>query len=339
LILESLILQSLGSNNMEQIGDTIKQAQEQHSRTSKHLKQFAMALISTSLLIVDWWLIRDALFGGMSASFWVWPVSVTALWITFISFFALINPDRWTFFTFNAIGFIAFLVIMPRDAYVFLGGLLFFLLSLQFQKRIKSEETNQLNFSIRRTLGNSQNVIVYALLVLIGFMVYSNTSADFKRNPEAFYKRLSEAAVKGLPYVSDDRSQYNLNQTMEEFFRKRATQEFPNFNEVSVDQQRILLSMIENNFTTQFGVSADRNESLRVAMTEVVVERLRESLGRFERFFPLVFTLLVVALLKTFAFVFNWIVLFLSWVIYKLLLAFKFFRITKEMVQVEKLEI
>jgi|GEM_PF-2575158 len=324
---------------MEPIGDSIKQGQEQRTRNIKHLKQFVLGLLSASAIILNWWLIREAMFSDAGAGYWAWPILATGVWIVLVSFFALINPDRWTFFTFNAAGLVAYLVLMPRDIYVFIGGILFFLISLLFQARLQEEEKNQLNFSIRRTLGNSQAIMTYGILVMVGFMLYSNIQLDFRRDPEAFYQRMAQTAVKGLPYVSRSGASFNLNQSMGEFFRRQAEGQYPEFNQVSAAQQRALTSSIRDEFSRQFGIDADENVSLRVAMVEVVTERLRETLGRYERFFPLVFTFLVIALLRTVTFVFNWAVLILSWLMFRFLLAVRFFRLEKQTVEVEKLEI
>lgn len=324
---------------LHKISESIKQGQENRSKLNRHLKQWSLGLISAGLLILDWWLVKISLFGDMPASFWIWPIIVTTLWVVFVSFFALINPDRWTFFTFNSLGLIAYLVLMPRDIYIFIGGALFFMMSLWFQRRIQDEEKNQLNFSIRRTLGTSQLLVTYALLILLGFMLYSNINDDFKRDPEAFYRRLAQTAVKGIPYISQDRSKYNLNQSVEEYFRKQAQEEYPEFNQVSAEEQRQFMNQIRDNFSQQFGVQADENTSLLTAMTEIITQRMREALGKYERFFPLVFTLIIVALFKTFAFVFNWLVLIISWLLYKLLLLVKFFRLEKKTVEVEQLDL
>jgi hypothetical protein len=324
---------------MEQIGDSLKQAQEQRTQIKRQIKQLFVAFISTGLLVLTWWLLKEAMFNGHPASFWVWPSVSLIFWVATVSFFALINPDRITFFIFNVINVISFWLIMPRNIYVFAGGAVFFLLSMLFQLRVQSEEKSQLNFSIRRTVGNSQVIITYAILILLGFMIYSNIHEDFKRDPNLFYQKMGETAVRGIPFLSQDRSKYNLSQTMDQFFRKQAEDQYPEFNEVSAIQQRIWLEQIELSFRQQFGVSADENTSLRVTLTQVVTQRLREAMGKFERFFPLIFTVLVVALMRTFAFVFNWLVLFVTWFLFKLLLALRFFRIAKETVEVEKLDI
>lgn len=324
---------------MEQIGESIRQAQANRSEARKHFKQISLGLLSSALLVLNWWMLSESMFGGRQPSFWAYTAGVSAVWVAVVSIFALTRPDKFTFFIFNAIGLITYLVIMPRDIYVFIGGVIFFLLNLFFQGRVQGEETNQLNFSIRRTLGNSQIIITYAFLILLGFVVYSSVSEDFNRDRDQYYRKLGETAVSGVPLLAQDRSQYNLSQRMSEFFRKQAEQQYPEFNQVSASQQRELLDQIRQNFAEQFGVDADDNVTLRVALTEVATQRLREGFGRYEDFFPLFFTVLVLALMRTFAFVFNWVVLLLSWAIFKVLRIAGFIRIEKETVEVEKLAI
>jgi hypothetical protein len=323
---------------MEQpIADSIIDGQKQRSKNFKHLKQFALAFISLGLLILSWWLIKGALFGDLGSDYWAYSITATIFWIAAVSFYALINPDRISFFTFNALGLVAFLLIMPRDVFIFAGGVIFFLMSMWFQRRIQNEAKSQLNFSFRRTLGNSQVVMTYALLILIGFMIYSNVRSDFTKDPKQFYRRLSETAVKGIPFFSQDK--FNLSQTLENYLVKQAQEDYPEYNQATPEQKQQIRDQIKESFAKQFGIQADQNASLRVVMTEVVAQRLNESLGKYEKFFPLLFTILVIALLRTFSFVFNWVALLISWVLYKILLGFRFFKIEKTTVEVEKLAI
>ena len=324
---------------MHGIGESIEQGQQHQTHLVRRFKQFSMGIIATSLLIADWFVIREVLFGPAGGTYWIYPVTITAFWIVAISFFAIINPNRVIFFIFNTAGFIAYLAIMPKDIYIFLGGLIFFFLSLLFQRRLQSEEKSQLNFSIRRTLGNTQWVITYALLILVGFMIYTNVQSDFRSDTKAFYHKVAEVVVKGLPYVSQDGVRFNLSQTVGDYFQKQAKQQFPQFSEVSAVQQGMLLEQVREQFRQQFGIDASDQVTLRAIMTEVVSQRLSDSLGRYERFFPLFFTLLIVILLRTFSFIFNWVVLLISWILFLILLKLNFFRLHKETVEVEKLGI
>lgn len=322
-----------------QISESIKLGQEKRTKLARHIKELCLGVLSAGLLVLDWWLFRTTLLGGVTAGFWIWPAVVTGLWIVFVSFFALVNPDKWAFFTFNAIGLVAYLFLMPRDIYIFIGGAVFFLLSLWFQVRIQDEEKNQLNFSIRRTLGNSQVLITYGILIMLGFLIYANVRDDFKRDPDAFYHQLAQSVVRSIPYLSGDSSKYNLNQSVDEYFRRQAESQYPEFNSVSKDQQEIYLEQVRNSFSQQFGVQANGNQSLLTAMTEIITQRMREVLGRYERFFPLLFTLIVVAVFRTFAIVFNWAVLLVSWILYRILLSLRFFRLVKTHVEVEHLDL
>ena len=74
-------------------------------------------------------------------------------------------------------------------------------------------------------------------------------------------------------------------------------------------------------------------------MTQYAIDRVRQAASGFQPLFPLIFTLIILGLLRTFAFVFRWITLGLTWLIFKLLLRLKFFRLTKVPIEVEKLEI
>ncbi len=325
---------------MEQpIAESIQQAQDHRSHITKSAKRNAMGAIATGLLVLTWWFLRDALFVSGGTAAWTYTVIAVALWVSTVTFYALSHPSRTSFFIYNALGLAAFLAIMPRDIYVFAGGIIFFLMNMWFQRRVWEELTNQLNFSFRRAIGNSQAVMTYALLVLSSFLVYSNVRADFQTNKTGFYQKLAETAVSGVPYLSQDKSKYNLSQTVNEYFRKQAQEQFPSFNQVSSDQQELLMDQIRSSFVSQFGVDADPNTSLRIALTQVISQRLQDSLGRFEKFFPLLFTVFVFGVMRTFSFVFNWVVLGLSWFLFRILLVSRFFKIGKQTVEVEKLEI
>lgn len=324
---------------MEQISESLRQGKEQRARQTRLIKQIIMAVIAVGLLSLDWWLISQALFTGRPASFWVWPILTTSLWIGATSMLALVNPNQYIMLGVNILGLAAFVLLMPQDPLVIAGGIIFTIMHMFFQRRIQDEENNQLNFSFRRTLGNSQGLMTYALLILIGFLVYSNVDQDFNRDKEGFYRKLSQTSVRGLPYVSQDSERFNLSQTVGDFFRNEAQQQYPEFDSATPEQQEQIINQVRDDFSRQFGVEANQNTSLRAALTEVVAQRLQEALGPYERFFPLFFTVAVIALLRTIAFVFNWVTLFLSWVIYKILLAGRFFRLNKEVVEVEKLVI
>ncbi len=84
--------------------------------------------------------------------------------------------------------------------------------------------------------------------------------------------------------------------------------------------------------TDTFSVPAD-------IIAQSLTQELRNALSQYEKFFPLIFTLIVVALIRTFGFVFQWLTLLVTWLLFKVLLYSEFFKITKVPVEVDKLEI
>jgi hypothetical protein len=324
---------------MEQISESIRQGQESRASRTRQVKQFVLALISIGVLSLDWWLISEALYGNHSASFWAWPVAVAAIWISVASMLALTKPAGWVVWVVNVLGLAAFVALMPKEPLVLIGGVLFVVLSWFFYRRVQDEETNQLNFSFRRVFANSQNIITYALLILVGFLLYSNVDQDFNRDKEAFYNRIAEVTVRGLPFLTQDANRFDLGQSVREFFASEAERQYPVFNQVNPQNQEYYIDLIQQQFSEQYGVNVNQNQSLRFALTEVVSQRLQDALGPYDRFLPLFFTVAIIVLLRSVAFVFNWATLFVSWLVYRLLLSAKFFRLSKETVEVEKLVI
>lgn len=323
---------------MENISDSLREAGDHRDLMHRRLKISALGVISAILILAVWWTINQALFDGNSASYWTWPVLLTTLWICFLSFFVLTNKNPLAFLFLNLFGLISYLLIMPRDLYVLLGGVIFFLLSLIFQSRIQAEEKNQLNFSIRRTLASSQMVITYAFLILIGFLIYYNTNQEFKQNPDAFYQKIGENAIQSFPMFKEG-SRFDFGQTLDEFLFKQAQEDNPRLQTASPTERQRAVDEARAQFEQQFGTGTEGNRSLKVIVTEIVSTRVREALGQYEKFFPLIFTLIIVTVLRFFAFLFNILTLLLSWAIFYLFKSVKFFKLKRVPVEVEKLTV
>lgn len=294
------------------------------------LKVYLLAVASLLLLVLDWWLIKTALYNGQPLTFWLWPVTVSLFWMAAFSLFVLINFEKWVFWALAIASLVAYLAIFPFDKFVVLGGLVFALFSYLFEHRLKSLEKNQSHFSVRQLVGNSIIILTYALLLLLGFNIYYNTSEDFKRNPEQFYNRLGDSAAKSFRASARLGEQFNLNQTLDEFLIKQAAKEGAADFDLNASREEIL---------RRFGVQATGRETLAEVFAQVASDQIKEIASKYENLFPLIFTIIVVALLRTFAFIFNWVAIFVSWLIFKVLLAIKFFRISKVTVEVDKLEI
>jgi hypothetical protein len=324
---------------MSEISKSIADGQATVAHTRKTIKILSLGLVSLALSLLTWWVIHAALYGQKPLLFWGWAAGAMVLWTSVICLFVLVNPYRWAFTIINVWSLVVYLAIMPRNIYVAAGGVGFFLLSMLYERWIRSEEKNQINFSVRRTIGSSVVIANYAFLLLVGLNIYYNTDQDFKNNPDKFYNRLGETAASSIPFVSKNLTPgADLNKSLDQYLTEEAQDnpEYQNLNENSQDQ---FLATYREQFLKQFGIDAAGNEQLATVLSRIINEKAKEVLGRFERFFPLIFTLIIIALLRTFSFVFNWVVIIATWLIYKILLGLKFFRIVKATVEVDKLDI
>jgi hypothetical protein len=303
-------------------------------------KVLLLGTISAGLFIINWWLVETALYDERPLTFWGWPALTSALAIIFLTFFSLVNYNRWYAAFFTLASLLSYVYLFPKNIYVFLGGLFFLLLTIWFEQRIRSEETSRQDFSIRRVSSASINVMVYAILLLLGMNIYYNTSADFKANPDSFYESLGKSAANSAKYISgEDRSGIDFNQSLDQYLEAEAKQEYSNYDSLPQSQKDRVISEAKDEFFRQFNVEISSDRSLSEIMAQAAVDRIRQSARGFEQLFPLIFTLIIVALMRTFSFVFRWLTLAATWVFFRILLSLKFFRLTRVPVEVQKLDI
>ena len=262
------------------------------------IKILTLGLMAAGAWIGDWILLKQTIYQDHSLTFIGWPSLATVLGITFLTFFFLTNKNRLVSLVFDIIIFAAYVIIMPKEVYVILGGIIFLVFLILFEQRLASEEKSRLDFSIRRVMMGSISLTIYSLLLLIGLNVYYNTQTDFGANPDAYYEKLEVAA------------------------RKAADRTVPYYTSV-FDQQ----------------LTDEQKQQMSDVVAKEAIDKIKESSGPYQQYFPFILAVIVMGLLSTFAFLLRWATVIVSWLIFRLLVAVKFFKLEKEMVEVEKLEV
>ncbi|HEV8601669.1 MAG TPA: hypothetical protein VGQ87_03705 [Patescibacteria group bacterium] len=304
------------------------------------IKIYSLGLVSVFLITLCWWLMKTALYNSQPIIYWAWVALAALLWMSVYSFFVIVVHDKLLYSAVTILTLAGYLLLLPKDVYVMAGGLLFAVLMFLFRNRLKSVEKNQLHFSLRQTIGSGTIIMIYAFLLVLGFNIYNNTSHDFKENPERFYDKLGETAAKSVPFLSKGVLQIDTKQTLDEFLTKQAEKDNPNaFSQVPSSQKQQAVSETRNQFLKQFGINASGNEMFADVLSRVVTAKVKEVVKPYERFFPLIFTLAILGLLRTFAFLFDYLTLFVCWILFRILQGVKFFKITKVQIEVDKLEI
>jgi hypothetical protein len=311
----------------------------QNKNITANLKILTLGFVSLVVLIIDWFLINQALFTDKTLIYWIWPSITTAISIAVLTLFALVNNNRTYALGFGILALVTYIAIFPKDPFVFLGGMVFLALCFWFEQRIRSEETARQNFSIRSVSTAGTNVIIYAFMLLLSLNIYYNTSADFKANPESFYDALGRSAAKSTRYLGNDHGGINLSQTLDEYLETETREDTPNYDALPESFRKQALEQAKQEFFRQFDTQIRTDQPLSEVVAEFAVDRVRSSAERFSSLFPLIFTVIILALMRTFSFVLRWLSLFFTWLIYKLLIKFRFFRLSRVSVEVQKLEI
>jgi hypothetical protein len=322
---------------MSEISESLADAGAKRSSRAKNIKIAVLALASIGLMAAIWTLVNAGLYAHQPLWSWVWVVAAMMLWVISTSFFVMVNTHSWLTGFINLANLVLYVILLPHNFYVLAGGVLFYLLSFLMAKRILSEEKNQMHFSIRRTISSGLVVAIYAFLVVIGFNLYHSTNEDFKANPQKFYDRLGESVAKSIPFLTENAGGVNLNQSLDDYLTNQA--DSTELQQAPPAERNVIIGAAREQFLKQFGIDAKGNEPLADVISRIIDDKSKDVLGRFEKFFPLIFTLVIIGLLRTFAFIFDWLTLFFAWLLFRILLALRFFRIGKAQVEVDQLEV
>ncbi len=304
------------------------------------LKTIFLGILSSIFIIGAFWLINIAIYEHKELIFWVWPGVMAILGSIFLTLFSLVNYNRWLTWIFNLIPLIAYVLWFPKNIYAMAGGLIFLVMMIWFEQRIRSEEKSRQDFSINRTTAGSISVIIYAFFLMLGLNIYANTSNQFKEDPDRFYDKLGQSVVKSARIISGkDRSGIDFNQSLDEYLQTEAEQETPGYANLPEDRQKEITRRARQQFFDQFSIDVAGEKPLAEIMADIAVDQIKQSSQRFKPFFPLIFTIIVLALMRAFMFVFRWTAVLATWLVFRLLLVLKFFKIAKVQVEVGKLEI
>jgi hypothetical protein len=307
---------------------------------SKQIKIYSLGVAGFLFQSLTWFFLHQALIVTPSVTNWVFVSLSAAAAISVMAFFLLTNKSRWLADIVIVLSAMVYVAISPKNIFIWIGGLIFVLFALWYEERLRREAKSRIDFSVTRVIGGSVSILIYGILLLLAFNIYYNVSADFRTNPDKFYNTLGQQAARSVvPYAAHILpSGVNLNEPVADYFADQAKTD-PDFNQAGSFGQEILVSQAKRAFESQFQITVSDNQTLGDVMAQVAVNKIRQATGPFENYLPFVFTLLVLGLLYTFAFVIRWIVLLISWLLFRILLAFGFFHLEKVQVEVEKLEI
>lgn len=313
-------------------------------------KAIVLAFISLTGFALTWTLLAMGFTQSESLLFWIYPILTAALGVTFLGFLAVVNRNKGLYAAASFLIVGSFVLIMPKNWLMLVAAALFFGLSFLFDARIKHDEKSRADFSFSRVLRGSRAIMVYALLLTVGFIIYAEADQAFKNNPKQFYNQIGHYSARGLQFVPSGLGNFNPGQRFDEFVLNLAKRQEPGFEQASDRQKRQLFEEVKKQLMERYqiqifgssrldGESSQGNPFLGEVVAGWVSEKVESAASSYENFFPLIFAIIAIALLRSVSFVFIWVLMLISWTSFKLLLLVKFFKLTKVPVEVEKLEI
>lgn len=303
------------------------------------IKAVALAALAVVSFGLTWQLMAAGFSAGLGLSFWVYPSILAAFGISFLTLLVVVSPSRYLLLGTNVIILLWYLAVSPKNIFVAAGGLVFFLLVFLFESRVKDDERSRADFSIGRLMRPTVPVIVYALLLIIGFNVYAKTRESFNENPERFYNQIGHYAARGLEHVPSGLGNFDPDQSFDEFVVEQAKRQNPEIESAPQSIQEQALNEVRRQLAERFNVQVVGNPLLGQVVAGAVSEKVEQSSSSYQKFFPIIFAIIVIALLRALSFVFIWLVYLVSWMVFKILQAFRFFRVEKVQIEVNKLQV
>ena len=302
-------------------------------------KIYSLAALTFVFQSLVWWYLHLAFIGNPSTGNWFWLALFGALTMVVTSFFFLVNKSRLLSLAIVFSSLVVYLAVMPRHGFVWLGGVIFALFAVWYEERLHREAESRADFAITRVMGSSVSVLIYGLLLLLGLNIYYNVSTDFKNNPDKYYNRLGQQAARATPYVSKVFPDFsNLNEPVSNYFLSQAEKD-PTFQKAGSFERQYILIQIKQAFQRQFQITVDDNQTLADIIADVAVAKIKQSTAPYAGYLPIIFTLFIMGLLYTFAFLIRWAVLGLAWLLFHMLLGAGFFHYETVQVEVKKLTI
>ena len=306
---------------------------------TKWIKAIGLSVITVALFALTWKFLDLGLSQSHSLVFWFWPSLIAAFAVSLLAFLSVVDANQYLFWIVNSAILICYILILPKEYSVYLGGLLFFMFAYLFEKHIRDDEHSRADFSINRIVRSSINFMVYGLLIVLGFNIYTQLQGNFLKNPDAVYNQMGHYAALGLNYVPNGFGDFNPNQTFDDFVYKQAEAQQPDIAKIPKSSRDQQIEEFKKQIEEKFHLQISGNPLLSQVVAGAVASKIKDSAGSYSQFFPAIFAILIIIALRYTAFLFVWLTSILCWVMFWILLRLKFFRIEKVEVPVDKLTI
>ncbi len=277
-----------------------------------------------------------------------------ALMFAVVGLTALLIQRSLVFYVIVAVGALSHVAFFPVSLSNMIAIIAMILAFILWRKNIRSDMETRISFKVSQVIPAGLGIAISLILLSVSFTYYSFliTRQESERLLSGIVKTAVVSVDRVLPrYVAH----YSPDMTLDEFIRESTVQPsqqvtttlgFPGTAEIEKSIQEGLASAqgqltdeARAKFLSTFGITASGTDRMEVIVEKIVNQQLEKYVAPYKKFLPAVLALSLFFVLKIFDIVYQPLIQFFSFIVYRVLSAFRFVRIGKVMISKERLEL
>ncbi|MFZ5559542.1 MAG: hypothetical protein ACOZAL_01980 [Patescibacteria group bacterium] len=270
-----------------------------------------------------WYFLKYVFYvGNLTTGCWIAGGILFLLFGIALCLAMLLIDNKKILFSSFVITLILFGLFFNNEPFYYLIGLIILLISFWIAvKKVRLEERVQVNLNFWRIWKRGLPIFITALCLLISLAYY------FSPEPARFLEK----------EIRIPRNTFNLViEPLEGLIIERLPEGIAS---LGVEATKVLTSQQIKELRDKYGIEIKNGETLKDLIYKLVVFQINNLTGPYKKFIPFGLAIGLFIILKIISLVYVAIVIILSWLVLKLLMAIKFIRIAKIQKEVESVSL
>jgi len=274
------------------------------------------------LTVCFWWFLKYVFYiEGLTVSCWISGGVLFFLWGISLCLAMLLIKNKFILFGSFGLALLLFFIFFSNKPFYYLIVLLILFASFTFAaNRIKKEEKVQVNLNFWRIWKRGLPVFITALCLVIAMVYYFS--------PELMNKK--EIKIK-IPEKTID----IILKPIEGLIKEKLPEGF----DLDSDINKILPLEQKKDLEGKFGIKLEKGDTGRTALYKLIDYQLNNITGPYQYLIPLGLAIGLFITLKIISILYVAIIIMLSWLVLRLLVAIKFAKFEKIQKEVETVKL
>lgn len=285
-------------------------------------KEIILGAVVVLLGVFSWWFVKNVFYNeNLSFGFWILAFGFFILWGIVLCLAMLLIDDKRVLYGSFVLSLIAFCMFFNNEPFYYLIVLVILLLAFwRSSLKIKKEEEIQVNLDFWRIWKRGLPLLITALILVVAMVYYFSPSLMKMRQFEFELSRKHFDLVIGP-------------------LKNLIGERLPEGIDLDSDVYNFLPREEIKELETKFGIKVNKGETGNDVLYKLVNYQLNNVTGPYRKFIPLGLAIGLFIVLKVVSIVYVAIVIMLSWLVLKLLLAAKFAKTEIEKKDVETVKL